>query len=298
MEKIRKVAFFDIDGTVMNTHLPRLLMDYFFKNYEYRGRYSKKLENQINELEFARKRYKNYYNRAFKSAKEKWKVENYSEAFSEYSQMFYPVLSTLFEGYSEYEVKQIANEVLHEYRYEAYAYSLELIKKLKSEDFELIAISGSPQFLVDAFVKEFGFDLGIGGGFILENGTWQESGEETWRNKDIIAKRLINNGDCYDKHRIVSVGDTIGDLELLNLADVKVIINPQFELLKKISKGFNFVSVMNRKDTILIETRLDKSLYANAVTDSHKVTYFQKGVNLEDHFRSLLWQDIFTASAR
>ena len=60
METNQKVAFFDIDGTVMNNHLPALLIKYFFENYEYRGNYAKKLEKQKNELEFARKRYKNY----------------------------------------------------------------------------------------------------------------------------------------------------------------------------------------------------------------------------------------------
>lgn len=295
METNQKVAFFDIDGTVMNNHLPALLIKYFFENYEYRGNYAKKLEKQKNELEFARKRYKNYYSRAFNLLKEEWRVENYSDAFGEYSQMFYPLMATLFEGYSEEEVSKIASEVLHEYRYEAYAYSLELINKLRSEDFQLIAISGSPQFLVDAFVKEFGFAQGIGGGFELKNGFWQEvDGKVTWCQKDKIAREMLGDDFFKKPNIIVAVGDTLGDVELLNLAQAKIIINAQYDLYQEISENSDFVSVISRKDSLLIESNWFK--FACVDQGGSKVTSeykrFRKGEDLEDHFSNGFWQKI------
>lgn len=287
----QKAAFFDIDGTVMHNHLPVLLIRYFLNNYEYRGKYSKKLDNQKNELEFARKRYKNYYSNAFNLPKEEWRVENYSEAFAEYSQKFYPLMSTLFEGYSEDEISKIAREVLHEYRYEAYAYSLELIKTLREKDFRLIAISGSPQFLVDAFVEEFSFEFGIGGGFELKNGFWQEvEGSVTWREKDKIARKILGDDFFKKPNTVVAVGDTLGDLELLNMAQAKIIINAQFDLYQEISKNGDFVSVVSRKDTILIESNWDAynlDGFGNLRSENVRL---RKGESLECHFKNDFWR--------
>ena len=290
MPEKRKIAFFDIDGTVMNNHLPVLLMKHFFANYEYRGKYAKKLEKQKNELEFARKRYKNYYSQAFNLSKQEWRVENYSEAFTEYSQKFYPLMSTLFEGYSEAEILKIAREVLHEYRYEAYAYSLELIKKLLNEDFHLIAISGSPQFLVDAFVEEFGFEFGIGCGFGVKDGFWQETGEMiTWCEKDKIARKILVDNFSGTNNTIVAIGDTLGDLELLKWAPAKIIINAQFDLYQEISKSSDFISVITRKDLIFIESSWHDYLSLSS-EDGSEIARFKKGESLESHFRNGFWQ--------
>ncbi len=291
--KNQKVAFFDIDGTVMNNHLPVLLIKHFFANYEYRGNYAKKLEKQKNELEFARKRYKNYYTQAFNLSKKEWRVENYSEAFAEYSQKFYPLMSTLFEGYSEDEISKIAREVLHEYRYEAYAYSLELIKKLHSKDFRLIAISGSPQFLVDAFVEEFGFEFGIGCEFGIRDGSWQETGEMvTWCEKDKIARKILGEDFFANQNTVVAVGDTLGDLELLNMAQAKIIINAQFDLYQEISKNDEFVSVFSRKDLIFVESNwltVERDHNGDRKAKSDNIR-FRKGESLEKHFKNAFWR--------
>lgn len=199
-------------------------------------------------------------------------------------------MSTLFEDYSEDEISKIAREVLHEYRYEAYAYLLELIKKLLNEDFHLIAISGSPQFLVDAFVEEFGFELGIGCGFGVKDGFWREIGEiVTWREKDRIAKKILVDKFSGTNNTIVAVGDTLGDLELLKWAPAKIIINAQFDLYQEISKSSDFVSVITRKDLIFIESSWHDYLSLSS-ENKPEISRFKKGESLERHFRNGFWK--------
>src|SRR5690606_29099878 len=122
-----------------------------------------------------------------------------------------------------------------------YVYTRNLIRQLKDNGYFLIAISGSQIELVEPFAAKYGFDTWVGQ-------EW-ERGEEfftgniikTHTGKDKIIRRLIkeNNLTLEDSY---AVGDSNGDVGMLELVDNPIAINPTLELYEKaINNGWTIV---------------------------------------------------------
>lgn len=145
-----KVAFFDIDGTIRTKPLPESLYEILIRDYKYRGNNLEKYQGFQNEIKELRKAYKT-------------SEKNSDELFGQYCQTVVAFAMIALEKYTSEEVREIGRRVVVEYRgSQDYVSTLNIINLLKKEGFKLIAISGSPKFLVDAFVREYDFSMGIG----------------------------------------------------------------------------------------------------------------------------------------
>lgn len=115
---------------------------------------------------------------------------------------------------------------------------------MRQEGFELVAISGSPKFLVDAFVKEYGFSKGIGQEYIKDEsaGIFKETEIRTFQNKHIFVEELLKQRTSGEFHRsdffIIAVGDTECDFSMMDYADKTFVINPSLSFFSSI---INFV---------------------------------------------------------
>lgn len=227
-----KIVFFDIDGTIRNKSLTESLFEILVQDYPYRGVNEEKYLQLQDEISKLRKAYKSSGDEA-------------DDLFGEYCQKVVEFSMFALEKYSLEEVREIGRRVATEYRdHQDYVFSKELIKFLRQEGFELVAISGSPKFLVDAFVKEYGFSKGIGQDYVKDEktGIFKETSIKTFQDKHIFIKELLQDRSSGDFNRddfyVVAVGDTECDFSMMEYADKAFIINPSIRFFSKIVELF------------------------------------------------------------
>ena len=227
-----KIAFFDIDGTIRNKSLTESLFEILVQDYPYRGANEEKYLQLQDEASKLRKSYKSSGYEA-------------DDLFGKYCQKVVEFSMFALEKYSLEEVREIGRRIATEYRdHQDYIFSKELIKFLRQEGFELVAISGSPNFLVDAFVKEYGFSKGIGQEYIKDEsaGIVKETEIRTFQNKHIFVEELLKQRTSGEFHRsdffIIAVGDTECDFSMMDYADKTFVINPSLSFFSSI---INFV---------------------------------------------------------
>ena len=99
-------------------------------------------------------------------------------------------------------------------------------------------------FLVDAFVKEYGFSKGIGQDYIKDEktGIFKETSIRTFQDKHIFIEELLRDRSSGDFNRddfyIVAVGDTECDFSMMEYSDKAFIINPSIRFFSKIIELF------------------------------------------------------------
>lgn len=223
-----KIAFFDIDGTIRNKSLTESLFEILIQDYSYRGANEEKylqLQDEISKLR-----------RAYKSSEDK---SDY--LYGDYCEKVVKFTMFALEDYTLEEVREIGRRVAVEYRdHQDYVFSKELIKFLRQEGFELVAISGSPKFLVDAFVKEYDFLKGIGQDYSKDESTgiFKETENRTFHNKHIFVEEFLKQIASGEFHRrdffIVAVGDTECDFSMMKYADKVFVINPSLRFFSDI----------------------------------------------------------------
>lgn len=237
-----RVAFFDIDGTIRNKSLTESLFEILVRDYKYRGKDFNKYFELQSEISSLRRAYKSSEDRA-------------DDLFGEYCQKVVKFAMFALENYTIEEVREIGCRVAVEYRdHQDYVFSKELIKFLRQEGFELVAISGSPKFLVDAFVKEYGFSKGIGQDYVKDEktGIFKETSIRTFQDKHVFIEELLQDRSSgyfnRDDFYIVAVGDTECDFSMMEYADKAFIINPSIRFFSKIVELFKIGKLKQYSD--------------------------------------------------
>ncbi|MFI5260722.1 MAG: HAD family hydrolase [Candidatus Paceibacteria bacterium] len=226
MEK-RKVAVFDIDGTVFRSSLTIALVE-------------RLIEKGIFPPEA----------RATYEEEERMWIErrgDYETYLNGIIAMFKPYL----KGAPYQAVVEIAGEIIEERRNHVYRYTRDLIKELKQEGYYLLAISGSPKFIVDGFAYEAGFDKSYGTFFTSgpsDNFTGEIEDEELIRNKSTVLLRAIRK-ENLTLEGSVGVGDTESDIPMLEMVERPIAFNPNQKLYAH-AKRRGWEIVVERKDVI------------------------------------------------
>lgn len=144
----------------------------------------------------------------------------------------------------------IGRMVVAEQGKRTYRYTRDLIKTLKAEGYFVVAISQSPKTVLDEFCRELGFDKVYGR--IYEIGPQDRfTGEmidvHLIENKSNIVRRVIDQG--YAVQRSVGVGDTEGDIALLEAVEQPICFNPNATLYAH-AQRMGWKVVVERKDVI------------------------------------------------
>ncbi len=224
---MRKVAVFDIDGTIIRSSLFVELTEELIRRCilperaqeEYAAQYKKWLEREGN--------YEDYIRAMVKTFKKHIKGVHYGA------------------------MAEVAKDVVRLQKKRTYRYTRDLIADLRKRGFFLLAVSHSPKTILDFFCPSMGFDKAYG---ILYDigpedhftGTVME--EHLILNKAAIVKRAVEKHNLTLKGSI-GVGDTESDIAFLEIVDKPICFNPNSKLYRH-AKREKWKVVVERKDVI------------------------------------------------
>ncbi len=146
----------------------------------------------------------------------------------------------------------IGKRVINMQSKRVYRYTRDLIRRLKGEGYYLVAISQSPKTVLDVFCTAYGFDKVYGR--IYEIGpmdrfTGQLVDVHLIENKANIVKRVFEHDPGLTHADSIAVGDTGGDISLLEAVEKPICFNPNHELYVH-AKRMGWPVVVERKDVI------------------------------------------------
>lgn len=225
--KKRKVAIFDIDGTIFRSSLLIELVEVMIENKLFDFSARKEYEKEENEWLDRKGDYESYINAMVKVF-----VKNIRGIFYE-------------------DFDQASKIVIERYKNRTYRYTCDLILNLKKKGYFILAISQSPKGILDGFCEKLGFDK-VYGRFYETDSSGRLTGnvlsEELIKDKANIVKRAVEK-ENLTLEGSVGVGDTEGDISFLEMVAKPICFNPNFKLyLHGKKKGWRIV--VERKDVV------------------------------------------------
>lgn len=225
---MKPVAFFDIDGTVFRSSLlieivEQLVADGVFPPTAVEG-----------------------YEREYLA----WRAREGS--YEAYISAVITTFLTHIKGVHYGEFADIGRIVVARESKRVYRYTRNLITKLKKEGFELVAISQSPKTLLDDFCQQYGFDKVYGRFYEIgpqDRFTGVVSDQHLIENKANIVRRVFERNPELTSEGSIAVGDTDGDISLLEAVDNPICFNPN-QALYTHAKRAGWEVVVERKDVI------------------------------------------------
>lgn len=224
----QRIAIFDIDGTIFRSSLLIELIDRLIEE----GIISKKIRKEL-DAEYSA-----------------W--SNRKGSYAAYVQKVSKLHIKYIKGCKESDVKRVARKVIQWEKDRVYTFTRDLIKRLKKEQYYLVAISGSPDYIVSLFADYMDFDASFGRTYEVIDGTFTgiATQKALWDDKASILKKFIKETPMeIDLKRSMAVGDTEADIPLLKLTGRPIAFNPNIELAKYAQKN-GWEIVVERKDVV------------------------------------------------
>ena len=223
----QKIAFFDIDGTVFRSSLLVELVEGL-------------IEADIFP-QSVRSKYADAYT-----------------AWSDREGTYEDYISAVVGAYVEHikgvhygALADIGRIVVAKHGKRVYRYTRDLIGQLKSDNYFVVAISQSPKTILDEFCNAYGFDKVYGRMYELgpqDRFTGEMIDVHLIENKANIVRRVLENEEFIGDDS-VGVGDTEGDISLLELVDTPICFNPNQQLFEH-AKRMDWSVIVERKDVI------------------------------------------------
>lgn len=241
---MRKLAVFDIDGTLFRSGLYREV------SYEL-GKMGVMPEEIIEDLTLKHREYRSRL---------------HGNAFEEFDALVVKEVDQLTTKIRISDYEEAVQRVLDKKAENVYVYTRDLITKLKKEGYFLAAISGSQIELVEPFAAKYGFDAWVGQQW--ERGEEYFTGNivKTHTGKDKIVRKLVAEYDLTLKDSY-AVGDSNGDVGMLSIVDHPIAINPTQELYD-VATEHGWTIVVERKNMMYTLERQD-GLYILAQAKHH-----------------------------
>lgn len=224
----RKIAVFDVDGTIFRSSLLIELT-----------------ETMIDEgilHESVREKYK----------KEKLRWADRRGSYEAYIQAVVDVFSEAVKGIHQKDFNQAAKIVVGRHRDRVYRFTRDIISELKKKRYFILAISKSPQVILDEFCGTLGFDQVYGTVYEVDKshrmtGKYPDGINEKSYKANLL-KRVMENENLTIRDSI-GVGDTEGDISFLEVVENPICFNPNLKLYTRAKKK-KWKIVVERKDVI------------------------------------------------
>ena len=226
-ERSRRVAIFDIDGTIFRSSLLIELVEALIEAKIFPAK-ARKLYAKSHRAWLDRQAgYDPYINRVIKAFDQNIK------------------------GVRRRDFAKVARRVAGLHKNRVYRYTRALIQDLKKKRYYLLAISRSPTYVVRAFGRKLGFDKVYGTFFEVH-----EDNRFTGKvlHLDIIKDKARVLYRAVEKERLtlqgsVGVGDSESDIPFLKLVERPICFNPSSKLYR-IARRNKWPVVVERKDVI------------------------------------------------
>lgn len=227
MNEKRRVAIFDVDGTIFRSSL---------------------LIEVVNRL-IEKDVFPASARRVYGHEEERWL--NREGDYEEYINAVVKAFVRHLKGVHYSALADAAEEVVEEQWKRVYRYTRDLIKDLKKRGYFLLAVSHSPKTVLDKFCPRLGFNKTYG--VIYEIGpqdcfTGNITEEHLILNKAAIVRRAAEKENLTLAHSI-GVGDTETDIPFLEMVARPICFNPNAKLFRY-AKRMKWNVVVERKDVI------------------------------------------------
>ncbi len=225
---MQKVAFFDVDGTIFRSSLLIELVEGLIRQ----GVFPKDAAL------------------VYEDSHEAWR--NREGGYEEYINDVVASFLEHIKGVHYGDFADIGRAVVASQRRRVYRYTRDLVDSLKKEGYFLVAISQSPKTVLDDFCMQYGFDKVYGRMYEIgpqDRFTGIVTDEHLIKNKANIVKRVIDHNPNLTLEDSIAVGDTEGDIPLLELVKHPICFNPN-EALYTHAKRMKWEVVVERKDVI------------------------------------------------
>lgn len=205
---MQKLAVFDIDGTLFRWQL-------------------------YHELVFELKTL-GYFDSAealsLDSALTSWQSKTIS--WKEYEQNVVDTIERNIAEITPSALESAARVVVKRSGHKIYGYTAKLLRDLQADGYYTLALSGSQQEIAEQFARRYGFDDCIGTEFERVDGhyTGNKSRFVPGNKAELIRDYLANHHDLTLDDS-VAVGDSGGDISMLELVATPIAFNPSEELL-------------------------------------------------------------------
>ncbi len=207
---MKKIAIFDIDGTIFRSSLLIELVDVL-------------IEREIFPKE-ARAEYE--------AEEVRW-LDRKGD-YEAYIMAVVHVFVKHIKGVHYDDFLSAAKTVVERYRHRTYVFTETLIRDLKKDGYYLLAISQSPKVILDLFCNELGFDKAYGRIYETDENmrfTGKIVDEEVISVKANIVRHVASKEGFTLEHS-VGVGDTEGDISLLEHVTRPICFNPNAKLYR------------------------------------------------------------------
>lgn len=223
---MRKFAAFDIDGTLFRSGL-------------YREVFYELIKMGVVPPEIAEESTRMH---------RQWRHRVHGSAFEEFEKVIIGYLDSTLPKLKIADYEEAAKRVLEKKAENIYVYTLNLLKELQGKGYFTIAISGSQHDLVEPFATRYNFDVWLGQ--VWERGEEYFTGKitKTHTGKDALLKQFIDKYSLTTKDSY-AVGDSNGDVGMLEMAENPIAFNPTKELYEK-ARERNWKIVIERKNVI------------------------------------------------
>lgn len=231
---VRKVAVFDIDGTIFRSSL---IIEVFNALID-AGVFPVAARNSVERSFVAWINRKGHYN------------DYLMKLVRTYYQYLPHMSASVIDG--------VIGRVVRRQKHRVYRYTRDLIEKLRAKGYLLIAISNSQHAMVERFAMAQGFDVAIGRMLEVANGEY--TGRILYNGApfpisahldkvEILNHYLEAQGIRADFRRSYAVGDSEGDIGLLSVVGKPIAFNPSLPLAKLAQKR-KWQMIVERKDVI------------------------------------------------
>lgn len=222
----RPFAVFDIDGTLIRWQLYHAIADALGKH----GYLGPKDYDDI------------------RTARMLWKKRTGSESFPVYSKRVVQAYDHIVKKLDIKQFEDAVDTVFNEYKDQVYSYTRNLIQKLKKDGYLLFAISGSQAEIVEKIASHYGFDDYIASIYYRKGGHFTGAKRvASVHKKENLDKLIKKHGLSF--HGSMAVGDSVGDIEMLEEVENPIAFNPDSQLLAH-ARNIGWKIVVERKNAI------------------------------------------------
>lgn len=224
----RKFAAFDIDGTLYRSSL-----------------YLDLVEKLIQNGDISKERAAIHY-----EMKRKWEERAHRESYEEFIRDVVSHTKESVQDLSVESVEKASESVVENNKNLVYTYTRDLITKLKNEGYFVLAISGSNSEVAEKFCQVHGFDA-------FSSSFWHKTDDNksyTGKISDLGKDKAAQLKSMVEQYELTfedsyGIGDSRGDITLLELVDHPIVFNPELHLLG-VARQRNWKIVVERKNVI------------------------------------------------